>query len=127
MYMTNDWIEFKENGYELRRRNPRVLLTKDKLFRLNRKAMELLGEPAAVKFLFDVTRNRIGIQAETPDARHSFPIRRRDKGRSAIVHGALFCNRFGIKPESTIEFDSVGLDSRGILILDLGTAMSRAR
>ena len=127
MYMTNDWIAFNESGYELRRRNPRVLLTKDKMFRLNRKALELLGEPTAVRFFYDVGRGRIGIRAETPDAGHAFPIRKRDKGQTAIVHASLFCNRFGIKPESTLEFDGVRLDNDGILILELGTAMGRVR
>ena len=122
MFMTNDWIEFEENGYELRRNTPRVLLTREKMFRLNAKAMELLGGPNAVKLFFDVSRNRSGIRGETERADNAFPIRKRDRGKSAIVHGSLFCNRFGIKPESTLEFDGVRLDGDGILILDVSAA-----
>lgn len=106
--------------------NARVLLTKDKQFRINRKALELLGEPKAVRFFFDVGRSRIGIKAEVPEAAHSFPIRNWDKGQTATVHGSLFCNRFGLKPESTLEFDGVQLDTDGILILELGSAQRPA-
>ena len=122
MFMTNDWIEFEESGYELRRNSPRVLLTREKMFRLNARAMELLGVPTSVKLFFDISRNRIGIRGEAANAKNAFPIRRRDNGKSAIVHGSLFCNRFGIRPESTLEFDGVQLDGDGILILDVSTA-----
>jgi hypothetical protein len=122
MFMTNDWIEFTESGYQERRNSPRVMLSKDKIFRVNPQAMELLGRPTAVKFFFDVARNRIGIKGESDQAKNSFPIRRRGTDSSAYVHGALFCNRFGIKPESTMAFDGVRLDGSGILILELSTA-----
>ena len=124
--MTNDWIEFDENGYEERRNSPRVLLTKQKLFRLNRRAMDLLGGPNRVKLLFDVAQNRIGIRAESDQVKNAFPIRRRNNTKSAMIHGSLFCNRFGIKPESTLEFDGVRLDPDGILILDVSTAKRQA-
>ncbi|MEQ1762475.1 MAG: hypothetical protein ABL984_04930 [Pyrinomonadaceae bacterium] len=124
--MNNDWIEFHETGYEEKRRNPRVLLTKERVFRLNRKAIELLGRPKAVAFRFDVGRGRIGIRVEEPGVPHAFPARLQDKrGYTTIIHGAQFCSRFGIKPESTIEFDGVRLDDDGTMILDLATARRR--
>ena len=121
--MTNDWIEFKENSYELKRKLPRVLLTELKLFRLNRKALELIGNPKAVCLFYDAGRNRIGIRADENGSNHSLPIRMRDRGgQTGTVHAAMFCNRFGIRPEVTIEFDSVRVDADGTLILELGTA-----
>lgn len=120
--MENDWIEFKETGYELRRKNPRVVLTKEKIFRLNKKALELIGEPEAVRFLYDAGRRRIGIRSVEPQAPYAFRTRIRDKGQAGYVHGSQFCNRFGIRPEASIEFDSVRVDGDGTLILELNNA-----
>lgn len=120
--MTNDWIEFTESGYQERKTSPRVMLTKEKTVRINPKAMLMLGGPTAVKFFYDTARSRIGIKAESDQAKNAFPIRRRGKDSCGYVHGSLFCNRFGIKIESTLEFDGVRLDGSGILILELSTA-----
>ncbi len=125
MYMNNDWLEFKEDGYTTKRRIPRVLLSKERHFRLNKKALELIGEPKAVRFLFDVGRSRIGIRAVEPDAAHSFPVHLLNKGHSSIVHASLFCNSMGIRPECTVEFQSVRVDDEGTLLLDLTTARRR--
>ena len=119
--MNNDWLEFTEATYERRHAKPRVLLTVEKRFRLNGKALDLLGKPAAVRFLFDVGGSRIGIRTEDPDKEHAFRVRPNTKGRTALVNASVFCKRFGIKPETTIEFVDVRLDGDGTMILDLNT------
>ncbi|MEQ1764213.1 MAG: hypothetical protein ABL984_13870 [Pyrinomonadaceae bacterium] len=120
--MNNNWYEFKEDGHATRRRTPRVSLTKHRRFRFNEKALELIGSPKAVRFLFDVQLSRIGIRAEDPEADHSFRLCKEDKSRTQIVSGALFCDSLGIRPEHTIEFQSVRTDDEGTLLLDLTTA-----
>ncbi|MDI1240818.1 MAG: hypothetical protein PSX80_02710 [bacterium] len=119
---TSDWIEFNDSTTELRHRSPHVLLGVTRTFRINAKAYELLGEPKAVRFLFDVGRSRIGIRAESPEKPHAFPVKRNQSGRTVLVRGALFCNKYGIKPDTTVDFQDVRQDSEGTLLLDLTTA-----
>ena len=123
--MNSNWYEFKEDSHAKRRRSPRVMLTKARRFRFNPKALELIGSPKAVRFLFDVQLNRIGIRAVDPDEAHSFEVRKETDGQSFQVCGALFCNSLGIRPEHTIEFQSVRTDEEGTLLLDLTTARRR--
>lgn len=121
----SNWYEFKEDGHAKRRRSPRVSLTKGREFRLNQKALDLIGSPEAVRFLFDVQLSRVGIRAVDPEAAHSFPVRKEKGGQTSVVHGALFCDSLGIRPEHTIEFQSVRADDEGTLLLDLTTAKRR--
>ena len=120
--MNNNWYEFEEDGHAKRRRSPRVMLTKERRFRFNEKALELIGSPKAVRFLFDVQLSRIGIRAVDPEEAHSFEVRREQNARTSLVAAALFCDSLGIRPEHTIEFQSVRTDDEGTLLLDLTTA-----
>ena len=122
MNSNNNWFEFKEDGWRARRRNPKVYLTKGRHFRFNQKALELIGSPKAVRFLFDVGLSRIGVRAVDLEAPHSFEVRKEPHGRTAIVYGSLFCDHLGIRPEHTLEFQSVRTDEEGTLLLDLTTA-----
>jgi hypothetical protein len=119
--MNNNWVEFKEDGWRARRRMPRVSLTKGRHFRFNQKALDLIGSPKAVRFLFDVGLSRIGVRPIDPEEPHSFEVRK-EKGTLSVVSGALFCDHMGIRPENTIDFQSVRTDDEGTLLLDLTTA-----
>lgn len=124
--MTNEWIEFNDDHRNSDRLNPRVSLDGRRHFRLNAKALELLGRPEAVRFLFDARRNRIGVRPEDLDKAHAFQVVPNKSGTTSIVRGYPFCKRFGIKPDFTIAFQSVHLDGSGTLILDLSTAKRKA-
>ena len=124
MNSNNNWFEFKEDGWRARRREPRVSLNKGRQFRLNQKALDLIGSPTAVRFLFDVQLSRIGIRAVDPEESHSFAVRK-ERGFTSSVAGALFCDSLGIRPEHTLEFQSVRTDEEGTLLLDLTTARRR--
>jgi hypothetical protein len=118
----NDWVEFSGGDSVAKRRKPRVMLTGQKNFRLNRLAVEMLGNPQAVRFLFDAGQNRIGIRATEPDADNVFHVFKERLGQASIIRGSSFCKYYGIKPEQTVEFGSVRIDDDGTLILDLKTA-----
>lgn len=122
MNANNTWLEFKEDGWRARRMSPRVSLTKGRHFRFNQKALDLIGSPTAVRFLFDVGLSRIGVRAIDPEEPYSFEVRSEPKGRTSLIYGALFCDHMGIRPENTIEFQSVRVDDEGTLLLDLTTA-----
>lgn len=118
--MQNDWLEYIETRRELRQRTPRVLLGASGVLRFNPRALELLGNPKAVRLLFDVQKSRIGIGAEDPAIKYALPLRR-DK-KSSVIHIASFCSRYGIQIESTIEFVDVRVDGDGVMLLDLRAA-----
>ena len=120
--MNNNWVEFSGSDSVAKRRKPRVMLTGQKNFRLNRLAVEMLGNPRAVRFLFDAGQNRIGVRATDPDADNAFHVFKERLGQASIIRGSTFCNYYGIKPEETVEFESVRVDAEGTLILDLKTA-----
>ena len=124
--MSSDWIEFNDANYDALHGAPRVLLNSKRIFRLNGKALELLGKPAAVRFLFDAARRRIGIRAEDAAKPHAFRVLPAAAGTTSIVRGASFCKRFGIKPEFTLAFQGVQVDGDGTLILELDTARRQA-
>lgn len=120
--MSNEWIEFNDDHSYADKYHPRVSLDPRRHFRLNAKAVDLLGGPTAVRFLFDASRNRIGIRAEPPDTPRSFRLIPSKTGTSSLVRGFSFCHRFGIKPEYNLAFQGVHLDADGTMILDLTTA-----
>ncbi len=120
--MNTEWIEFNDDHQNADKHNPRVALDGRRHFRLNAKALELLGKPKAVRFLFDAGQNRIGIRREEVDKPHAFQVVPSRSGTTSIVRGYPFCKRFGIKPDFTIAFQDIHLDGAGTLILDLATA-----
>lgn len=125
--MNAEWIEFNDDHHHSDKNNPRVTLDTKRHFRLNAKAVELLGKPDAIRFLFDAGRNRIGIRADSSDNRRAFRLIPNKTGTSRLIRGFAFCNRFGIKPEFNIAFHGVHLDADGTLILELSTAKRKAR
>ena len=120
--MSTEWIEFNDDHQYADKLHPRVILDARRHFRLNAKAVELLGRPAAVRFLFDAGQKRIGIRAESPETPRAFRLVPTTSGTTSLIRGSAFCNRFGIKPEFAIAFQDVHLDPDGTLILDLNTA-----
>lgn len=122
MCMNNDWVEFSGSDQLAKRRKARVLLTDKKIFRLNRLAVSMMGEPKAVRFLYDVGHSRIGVRPTDPDADNVFHVIKERMGQASIIRGSTFCNYYGIRPEQTVEFESVRIDDDGTLILDLSTA-----
>ena len=126
--MMNDWTEFKGVRQRVSLRNPKVTLGKKLDMYFSARTLEVLGNPKAVRFFFDVSRSLIGIRKETPDADQAFPIYMNKGGRSSTgkLYAGIFCNAFGIRPEHTITFNDIHVDADGIMILDLKTA-TRAR
>lgn len=121
--MKSDWLEYKETRRELRQRRPRVLLSADGALRLNPRALELIGNPAAIRLLFDVQNSRIGVCGEDPELDYALPLRSEKK--SSLVHIKSFCTRYRITLETTIEFVDVRTDDDGVMLLDLTTARRR--
>jgi hypothetical protein len=123
--MMQDWTEFTGSPREVRRRNPRVTLSKYKDIYLNLKAYEALGRPERIQFFYDTARSRIGLRKSLHEDNNAFPVKKEPgSGSGATVHAAYFCNNYGIRPDRAIEFTNVTIDANGIMVLDLKTARS---
>jgi len=118
--MDNDWLEYKETRRDLKQRKPRVILSNTGALTLNAKAFEMLGDPAAIRLLFDVQNSRIGVRREDAEVEHALPIRKH--GVRGVVHIGGFCKKFSIRIETTIEFSNVRTDPDGTMVLDMRTA-----
>ena len=90
--MMNDWTEFRGVRQSVSLRNPKVTLGKKLDMYFSARTLELLGNPKAVRFSFDVSRSLIGIRKETPDADQAFPIYMNKGGRSST--GKLYAGIF---------------------------------
>lgn len=118
--MQNEWLEYKETRRELKQRRPRVVLSAEGTLRFNKRALDLLGNPAGIRLLFDVKKSCIGVRAEDPEIEYALPLR--IEKLSALVHIKSFCNKYGIRIGSTLEFAEVQVDGDGVLLLDLTKA-----
>src|SRR4051794_124090 len=84
---------------------------------LNRRAWREMGEPPAVRFMFERIESVIGIAPAGLDDKKAFPIR--DHGGSSYrLAAGPFCRHFGIKVVRTERFDDPYVDCEGILRLD---------
>ena len=122
--MMKDWSVFNGAPTKVKMRKPWVTLGKNKDMYFNAKALELLGQPEAVRFLFDNARKLIGIRKESPKIEEAFPVKRVDLASGTIgrLQASLFCTAYGIKPPYRLVFHDIHVDADGIMILDLKTA-----
>lgn len=122
--MISDWTEFKGVRQRVSLRNPKVTLGKNLDMYFSARALEVLGNPTAVRFFYDVSRSLIGIVKESPDCDRAFPVYMNRGGRNSTgkLYAGMFCNAFNIRPEHSITFNDIHVDADGIMILDLKTA-----
>jgi hypothetical protein len=87
---------------------------------LNRRAIEMLGEPDAVALLFDSKQQVIGIEAVPPSRSYAFRLNKKDKrSLGSTIAATSFFNHHKIRPSETLAFRNPALNEDGILILDL--------
>ena len=68
--------------------SPSVTIQRKGLFSLNAAAMQMLGNPEAIQFLWDRDRRVVGIQAVSVDASNAYPMRRQGtRARLPSAHG----------------------------------------
>lgn len=97
-----------EDGFEVFRARkapsvPHALVTIQHkgVLSLNRRAFELLGEPAAVEFLFNRTTRVIGIRAADLLAGHAYPLRKQTNSATYTVGAKSFIGTYGIDISQT--------------------------
>lgn len=105
------------------RRSPRVTLYRTGAFGLNRPAFERLGEPRAVRFLFDRTARAIGIQPASPDNPDAYRVVRRTTSDSYTVRARRFLRAYEVPVDRSLEWGYIR-EHDGMLVLHLDEAIS---
>jgi hypothetical protein len=96
-----------------------VTINNKHILTLNKYARKRLGEPEAVRLLFEKRESMIGLVPASPTDSMAFPLKPKGGGLNYVVHAAPFCRHFGIVIERTERFDEPLLDDQGILRLNL--------
>lgn len=116
------WMNFDPSMLPQSERAVHVTLDRRGQFYLNREAVIKLGEPVAVRVMFNKEAGLIGIAAAPLNGKGSFELRSKHGSESAArtFIAKSFCNLIEILPERTLLF----LDPRiedGVLVLDLNS------
>lgn len=114
-----NWTEFtgKPNN-TIRSQGLRVTMGKRGEIYLNRIAWEALGEPEAVKLMFDFRRAVIGIQKVDPWIENTFPVYAPKNSPGRIIRANPFAVHHQIKPSRTVIFNKAYMDE-GVLTLPI--------
>ena len=117
--MIERWTEFQGRPNQTDADEVRVTLDSRGVVRLNKRAYEVLGMPAAVKLMYDEDRRVIGLVPHDAKHANAFPVKQKDKWLNRVIHTASFCRHFGIDIRRTVLFNAVDIDREGMMRLDL--------
>ena len=83
-----------------------------------------LGEPVAVRLVFNKEERLIGIAAAPLKAKASFELRSKygEDAPGRVFRATSFCRHLGILPERTILFRDPKIED-GVIVLDLKTTV----
>ncbi|MDI1241059.1 MAG: hypothetical protein PSX80_03960 [bacterium] len=97
-------------------------------FYLNSGAMMKLGDPVAVRLMFDKEAGMIGITAAPLKAKGAIELRAKygEDSPGRTFRCTPFCNELGILPERTIMFRDPKIED-GVLILNINTTIPAPR
>ena len=129
------WTQIRPSSFPVNARRIYIALNRRGEFYLNQGAMLKLGDPPAVKLMYDPVRKLIGIAPALAHTKDTFRLRAKDGDRyaSRVFAAVAFCRAMGILPNRTIQFRDPGIED-GMLVLDttitthapqLGTRKSR--
>ena len=113
------WTNFDDSMIPKVVRDARVTLSPRGDFYLNESVVNSLGDPVAVRMLFNKEEGKIGITAAPLNSKGSFRLCTK-YGRSAVARkfrALQFCRLLGILPDHTIMFLDPNLEN-GILVLN---------
>ena len=122
------WSHVTPNSFPVNARKVYAALSPRGVFYLNQGALLKLGDPPAVRLMYNADRKVIGIAPVPIHTTESFLLRRKDGDRvaSRTFAAAPFCREIGILPDRTIQFPEPKIED-GILILDTTTTIYAPR
>ena len=114
----DEWVVF--TGKSRTRRNELSVSTQAKgMFLISEAAMNALGNPEALEFLWNPSKRRIGFRGADPKAAHSYVVRRQEKGTNYHVNGKAFMVEHGIPLDRTYRYSAQLLGD--VLVIELET------
>lgn len=119
--MAYDFERFTARIAPTRRPHPRITIHRTGTMGLNRRAYELLCEPAAVAFLFDRRRRVIGLEPASAEMADAYRIIKKAGSESYVVRATRFLDHYGIVPHQPLVWGHVQVHE-GIVVLDLDHA-----
>ncbi|MBK9530052.1 MAG: hypothetical protein IPO41_17480 [Acidobacteria bacterium] len=122
------WEEYDLGPTQARTERIHATINRKNTILINGNLHTRLGNPEAVKLLFDRVNSVIGIVAVPATMANSFPVTVPAAGRHRLIRATPFCRHFGISIDCTTYFRDPEIDEKGILRLNLkNTAMVRRR
>ena len=122
------WTKFDDSMVPKPVRDPRVTLNQRGDFYLNEGAVLALGDPVAVRVLFNKEEGKIGIAAAPLKTKGSYQLCTK-YGRCAAsrkFRALQFCRHLGILPENTVMFLDPKLEN-GVLVLNINSTVISPR
>jgi len=99
--------------------DPAVTIQKKGILSFNRGMFEAMGQPQAVKLLFDRTARIIAFRRVPQDTHSSYAVRKQGGSSNYLVAGTAFCKFYGIDTTQTRRYnaqyydDVLGVDLNG--------------
>jgi hypothetical protein len=125
MYSSYQFESFVRQPPGPQPRQPRVTLYRSGTFGFNRPTFERLGEPRALRFLYDPSARAIGLQASTLADPDAYRIAKRTTSNSYSVRAQRFLRYYAIPCDPPLEW-SIVREHQGVLILHLADAVTLA-
>ena len=125
--MSERWTEFQGRPNKADKDRPRVTLSNRNVLRMNRKAFEAFGMPAAVKLSYEEDRRIIGLTPADPQCENAFPVKIKDKWNNREIHIQPLCRHFGIDIRRTQLFTEIDIDNQGMMRLELNRTVTIGR
>ena len=126
--MDYNFERFEDKPRAMTGKEPHVSLFAYGKIYLNRRAIELLGEPDAVALMFDRRQKVIGIQGVPPSRHYAFRLNKKDKrSLGSTIAATSFLKHYKIHPSETLAFRNPTLNENGILVLDLNDVASTSK
>jgi len=118
--MEYNFERFEDKPRAMTGKEPHVSIFSYGKIYLNKRAVELLGEPDAVALMYDKRQSVIVVQGVPPSRHYAFHLQKKDKrSHGSTIAATSFFNHHSIRPGGTLAFRNPTLNQHGILILDL--------
>ncbi|MBP9663833.1 MAG: hypothetical protein KBD94_04380 [Pyrinomonadaceae bacterium] len=116
--MARRWVEFGLGPKGSTQHRIHVSASPDGILRLNKRAFEVLGSPAALALLFDPQTATIGLRPTSPDMPNAYRTNYKEKEAGTRFSCRTFFRANDIRLSSSISFPTARIED-GVLILEL--------
>jgi len=116
--MSRKWKEFGIGPKGSTKDRIHVSLSKDGNFRLNKKAFEALGSPAALKLMFEERTSTIGFAPTSPDMPNAYPTTYKERGAGTRFSCREFLKTNKIPYDVAVTFPTARVE-HNVLLLEI--------